>query len=212
MKKVSTLSPIQVARDSYQGRYERHQARKKRQLMLSEGAEEKEEAKGMLESLELRRSQRVFNSNPVTQEQLDTILHVSTIAPSSCNRHGLKLKVVRDRKEKELLGGILVGGVGWVHRADTIILLLADPIAYKSPNEREFMHYADSGFTAMSMWLAAESEGLGACYVNPNISHKDIYDYKYGEFIFCGALAIGNYDKECRATKSEPGQLPEMLI
>lgn len=212
MKSTSVKSPIQLARDSYQERYERHQAKKKKQLAFSEG-EKAECASDVLGALELRRSQRVFNGQPIDQEIFDNILRVSEIVPSSCNRHGLKMRVISERKDKELLGGLLVGGVGWVHRADKIVLFLADPVAYKSPNEREFMHYCDVGFLAMGMWLAAEQHGIGVSYINPNISHKDIFQEKFGhEFIFCGALALGNYDSDKRALKSEDGQVKEMLI
>lgn len=203
MKKALTPSPVTLT-DEYQARYERHQAKKKRQLMFSEG---EPDASGE------RRSQRVFNSQPVLQEQLDRILEVATTVPSSCNRHGLKIKVVRDRKDKELLGGLLVGGVGWVHRADTILLFLADMNAYKSQNERDFMMYCDAGFLATPLWLQAEEEGLGACYINPNIRHADVFTSKFGQgYVFCGALAIGNYDPERRALPAEKGILDNILL
>lgn len=190
--------------DLYQDRYLRHQARKKRQLMLSEGAVDKTKE---------RRSQRVYNGTPIADEVFNSILKVAESAPSSCNRHGIKLKVITERKDKELLSGILVGGIGWVHRADRVVLFLADTNAYKSPNEKDFMHYCDVGFVAMAMWLEAEKHGVGAAYINPNITHKDVFAAKYGgNYIFCGALAFGNYDPEQRALPSEKGVLKDMLI
>lgn len=193
-----------IKEDYYQERYKRHQEKKKRQLTLSEGKTDNSKD---------RRSQRVFNSIPIEQNILDKILKVAETAPSSCNRHGLKMKIVSEREEKELLSGLLVGGVGWIHRADKIILFLADKVAYKSPNERDFMHYCDVGFLAMSLWLEAEKHGVGACYINPNITHKDIFTVKFGgDYIFCGALVLGNYDKDKRSLQSERGNLNEMLI
>jgi nitroreductase len=181
---------------SYQDRYLRHQARKKLQLLLA-----------------FRRSQRVFNGKPIDDNVFHDILFTATTSPSSCNRHGLKLKVIRERRDKELLGGLLVGGVGWVHRADRIILFLADPVAYASPNEKEFMHYADVGFTALPMWLMAEGYGLGAAYINPNLVNKAVFDEYFGKgLIFCGALALGHYEEGYRPEMAEPGILSEMLI
>lgn len=181
---------------SYQERYQRHQARKKLQLIL--GA---------------RRSQRIFTSEAIPEPVFQDILSAATTAPSSCNRHGLKMRVVRERREKELLGGLLVGGVGWIHRADRIILFLADPAAYASPNEKDFMHYCDVGFTALPMWLVAESHGLGVAYINPNLVDAEVFNTKFGKgLIFCGALVIGNYEKGHRPEPSEVGSLKEMLI
>lgn len=195
----------------YQQRYEKHQARKKKQLTNSASMNKAGSFRSvvrvgdMLNILRHRRSQRVFITPPsvsgLNDRAMELLFHSANIAPSSCDRHGIRIRVVRDRREKELLSGLLVGGVGWIHRAEVIFLFLADKRAYVSPNEKEFMHYCDVGFTAMSMWLTAESMGLGACYVNPNLVDADVFYSKFGSIespdnigIFCGALAIGSYD------------------
>lgn len=200
----------------YQDRYLEHQKRKKEQLTYSEETDTKPEPIEMVyEALNQRRSQRIFNNDQVTEEQYKKLLEAATMAPNSCNRHGVRLRPVGDRRGKELLGGLLVGGVGWVHRSQIIFLLLADPEAYGSPNEKDFMHYCDVGFKAMNMWLMAESLGLGACYINPNLVDKAVFTEKFGklddkELIFCGALAIGNYD--IRPKKAQRPSLKDILI
>lgn len=199
----------------YQERYRRHQQKKKHQLMFGQGEEQAplQPDYTIDDLLQHRRSQRVFDSTPIAADELHAILKTAEVAPSSCNRHGLKLKVVSDRNDKELLGGILVGGAGWIHRADTIVLFLADPEAYASPREKDFMHYCDVGFTAMGMWLKAEELGIGAAYINPNLSHPDVMALKFsGNNIFCGALVLGHYSPQFRAEKAETGTLEDMLI
>jgi nitroreductase len=181
---------------TYQERYEAHQARKRDQLEHGVGEDRKGPPRTYFEALEARRSQRLFTPEPVGESAIENILMHAVLAPSSCNRHGVRVKVVTDRYEKNLLSGLLVGGVGWAHRAGALFLLLADPVAYASPNEKEFMHYLDAGFLAMTMWLAAESCGLGAAYINPNVTDKDTMSRLFtGEHIFCGALAVGHYEK-----------------
>lgn len=200
----------------YQERYLRHQAKKKRQLTNGEGTTVKPIRKNapLPTLLAHRRSQRVFNTEPIPDKVFEDILKAATTAPNSCNRHGIKLRVVTDRREKELLSGILVGGVGWIQRADKIVLFLADSVAYASPNEKGFMHYCDVGFTAMSMWLMAETHGVGCSYINPNVFYQDVLAQYFGGdgLIFCGALVFGNYDKGTRAIKAEPGELNDMLL
>jgi len=188
--------------DVYQDRYLAHQARKRAQLSVGEGEPYKKPklttALAVEEVLRSRRSQRVFVSDPVDETVINKILDTITYSPNSCNRHGIQIRVVRDRPTKDLLSGLLVGGVGWVHRADTVVLFLADPDAYKSPNEKEFMHYCDVGFSAMAMWTMAEAHGVGAAYINPNIrqEHKEIFKGMFGDGIFCGALALGAYERK----------------
>jgi len=200
--------------DKYQERYTDHQNKKKRQLMFSEGLtkfSKKSYPKELKYILDNRRSQRVFLNNPIEEKVMQKILNSAITSPSSCNRHGIHFKIIKDRKEKELLAGILVGGVGWIHKADTIILFLADPVAYKSPREKEFMHYCDVGFTAMSLWLTAESLGIGASYINPNMNYKEIMQEKFaGEFIFCGAMVFGNYER--KAIKSKLPDLKDIIL
>lgn len=203
--------------DIYQQRYKSHQWRKRNQLTFGEGDSEyrkwnKKEKGTVKELLSSRASQRVFNSNIIEEDVLNEILNQATSAPSSCNRHGISLKVVRDRHEKELLNGLLVGGIGWVYRADTVILLFADPEAYKSPYEKEFMHYCDVGFTVMPMWYTAESLNVGAAYINPNIrpQYKKIMSEYFGKGIFVGAFALGYYDN--KAKKATSPRLKEILL
>lgn len=200
----------------YQGRYVRHQERKKDQLMYSKGLHmQLRHVPELFEALDRRRSQRVFNKEQITALELDQILTAATMSPNSCNRHGVLVRIVSERRDKELLGGVLVGGVGWVHRAHTVILFLADPIAYASPNEKDFMHYCDVGFKAMSMWLVAETLGIGACYINPNLGNKDVFIKNFGkhedrELIFCGALALGRFD--VRPEQAERPAIKDIIV
>lgn len=196
----------------YQERYLNHQERKKEQITKSIGANlPLKLMPEVMEVLDRRRSQRLYTNEPITSDELEVILKAATMSPNSCNRHGVLLKIVSERRDKELLNGLLVGGVGWIHRAHTIILFLADPVAYASPNERDFMHYCDVGFKAMSMWLAAESIGIGACYINPNLVDKDIFKQRFcGELIFCGALALGRFDK--RPAQAERPSIKDILV
>lgn len=142
-----------------------------------------------------RESQRVFTGD-ATDEQINYILQCLEKVPNSCNRMGTYQKVVTERDEKAMLGGLLVGGVGWCHRASHIILLFADMEAYKSPAERDNMPYLDAGAKLMMGYLAAEIQGLGCCYINPNVreENKDIFSQRFGADRFCGALAIGKYN------------------
>lgn len=186
--------------DKYQERYKSHQARKANILRSVYGTDkfkiyDEKEQDIFTEILKNRRSQRAFNREPV---EIDKILELAEHRPSSCDRRSIQIKVIDSRDEKDLLGGLLVGGSGWVHRADKVLLFLAWKDAYKSPAEKEFMSYIDAGVLAQTLYLVCEAMNVGSCYINPNIREAN-KEYFYQRFIdegyqYVGAMALGHYD------------------
>lgn len=165
--------------DIYQERYLAHQARK-RDVLAALVYE--------------RHSMRRFADGPVDPDDLVALLDVVRLAPSSCDRKGLRALVIDDRDTLALLGGLLVGGVGWIHRAPAVFLLLADRAAYKAGDEIKYMPFLDAGVAAGQLALAAEALGLKACFVNPNVreAHRPLFRVRFGDDeILCGAFAVG---------------------
>lgn len=184
--------------DIYQERYLTHQLRKK-ELLANESfgsynfkIYNTEEQKSFFEVLRNRCSQRNFSEEPI---DLNPILETIDLSPSSCGRKGI---LVRRVENKELLSGLLVGGVGWIQRAKEVLFLVADMDCYKNPVERDFMPYLDAGVIVQTAYLTCEVMNYGCCFVNPNIRpenkefFKKSFDIKDNE-LFCGALAIGKY-------------------
>ena len=182
---------------NYQERYLAHQKRKKESL---QGKYEKEKtySKGEISTVKKvfknRNSSRVFNGESV---DLKEILEMVETSPSSCDRKGVRYKVIEARDGKDLLSGLLVGGVGWINRADKIVLLYTDMEAYRSPAERDFMPYLDAGVMIQSFYLASEVLGVKACYVNPNIreENKEFFKSRFfpelDNYKYLGAIVIG---------------------
>lgn len=164
--------------DEYQERYVAHQERKKQVL---------------IEIINERHSNRRFSDDPVDQSTIDDLLETLKTCPSSCDRRGVRTTVITERDDKALLGGLLVGGVGWIHRAPVIILLMADPVAYKAGDEIDYMPYLDAGVMVQQLYLSATAQGLHCAYANPNIrpQNQDFFHERFGEGIFCGAFALG---------------------
>lgn len=187
--------------DKYQQRYIRHQAKKKKQLSPKNYFKPVDYSDSDMSSFEKvvrnRHSQRVFTGE-AAESHVQYVLEQMQNVPNSCNRMGVQEKIITTRDEKAMLGGLLVGGVGWCHRASHIVLLFADMEAYKSPAERHNMPYLDAGAKLMMGYLAAEVKSLGCCYINPNIREENqaIFNERFGgkNLLFCGALALGKYD------------------
>lgn len=188
--------------DKYQERYLAHQKRKVEILKSVYGTDDfnkytKKEQDIFIKILKNRRSQRSFNREIV---DVQNILELAEYRPSSCDRRAIEIKVISERDDKDLLGGLLVGGTGWIHRADKILLFMAWKDAYKSPAEKGIMEYIDAGVLAQTLYLICESKNIGSCYVNPNIRETN-KEFFYKRFIpegfqYVGCMAIGFYDKK----------------
>lgn len=145
-----------------------------------------------------RHTNRRFGDQQVEQDDLDKILDALRHCPSSCDRFGVRVKVVQDRDDKALLNGLLVGGCGWIYRAPTVLMLFANPDAYKggdNGDEISYNSYLDAGVMAQTAMLVATSLGLHTAFVNPQIRKQD-REYFYKRFnaegmLYCGAVALG---------------------
>lgn len=164
--------------DVYQERYLAHQLRKKETL---------------IKIMKKRHSERMFSDKPVELEKLKELVRSLEYVPSSCDRKAVSFEVITDRDKKALLGGMLVGGVGWIHRAPIIFLLKADPLAYKAGDEINYMPFLDAGVIVQQLFLMGTALGLKTAYVNPNIRpmNSDHFKKVFGDKIFCGAFAVG---------------------
>lgn len=205
--------------DIYQDRYIKHQEKKKKQLAYSAGDTTyphatPEELVALENILSLRRTQRTFVSQPIPTDVLPKLFSHLKRTPSSCNRQAISLKLVEDRHKKELLSGLLVGGVGWCHRAGAILLIFADPQAYKASGEILFMPYLDAGVVINQVYLSATALNLGAGYINPNIreENKQYFNDNFNQDnkIFCGAFALGEYEVKAEETPKD-GKVIEIL-
>lgn len=169
--------------DKYQERYNKHQARKKKTLT---------------ELIKLRHSERIFGDAKLPIEIIKKLTDAELKAPSSCNRKAIELRIVDNRDDKSFLGGLLVGGVGWIHRASHIILFVSNDEAYKE--NLDYMKYLDAGFSAAFISMKCVELDLAHCFVNPNIRpnklkyFKDYFNIEDGQTLV-GTIAIGEKTK-----------------
>lgn len=188
--KGSTGADIPIQADSdFQSRYLAHQTHK--------GSKKDE----LIALIKERHSNRRFDDKPVEPKTLDRILDTLRHAPSSCDRFGVRVKIVTERDDKALLNGVLVGGVGWVYRAPVVLMLFANKQAYKggdNGDEVNYNSYIDAGVMAQTAMITATSLGLHSAFINPQVRAKD-RDYFYSRFkpsdwqeaLFCGAVCLG---------------------
>ena len=178
-----------------QERYQAHQKRKAESL-AGKRKKHKDHKKNpkFWDVLERRSSTRVFGDGEV---DLTNVIKALELVPSSCDRRAISYEIVSARDAKTLLGGLLVGGAGWIHRADRIMLLYANSEAYRAIGEIAYMPYLDAGVIIQQTYLAAEAENIACCYVNPNVreEHKEVFNKFFNKkgLLYVGAVAFGKY-------------------
>lgn len=148
-----------------------------------------------------RHSIRRYDDKQLDDDDLNAVLDALRHAPSSCDRFGTRVQVIQDRDRKTLLNGLLVGGSGWLYRVPTLLMLWANPEAYKggdNGDEVTYNSYLDGGVMLQQAMLAASSIGLHTAYCNPQVRKENREFFKqrflpkeWDDGIFMGCVALG---------------------
>ncbi len=112
----------------------------------------------ILPLLEKRRSIRRFQPKAVAKETLDQLVEAALRAPSSRNTRPWEFIVVRERPMLEKLAAAKEHGSAFLRDAAAAIVVCADP-------GKSDVWVEDASIAATLIQLAAESLGLGSCWV-----------------------------------------------
>ena len=81
-------------KDIFQDRYLEHQERKQKYECLEDYKHDKGQLLTLINIMDKRRSQRIFNDEEISQNEIDLINFSIINSPSSCNRQAVYLKEV----------------------------------------------------------------------------------------------------------------------
>jgi len=110
-----------------------------------------------LELCRSRRSIRKYTSQPVEKEKLDRILQCALMAPSGKRINPWQFYVVKDEDKLRKLAGCRTYGSGMFQTAMAAVVVALD-------TSLTDVWQMDGAIAAHNMLLAAEDEGLGACW------------------------------------------------
>ena len=111
-----------------------------------------------IETIMNRRSVRKFQSKPVSDEDLKTIIEAGWQAPSAANRQPWHFVVVKNEDQREKLAEACSGQT-WLAGAAVIIAGVGKPAV----NEKWYP--VDVAIAMQNMILAATSLGYGTCWI-----------------------------------------------
>ncbi|MBR1877792.1 MAG: nitroreductase family protein [Paludibacteraceae bacterium] len=104
-----------------------------------------------------RRSIRKYTNRPVEQKKIDYILRCALMSPSSKRTNPWEFYVVRDEQKLRAMEGCRTYGSGMFQTAMAAIVVALDTTLGD-------MWLADGSIAAAHILLAAEEQGLGACW------------------------------------------------
>jgi len=104
-----------------------------------------------------RRSIRTYTSQPVEPEKIDYMLQCALMAPSSKRTNPWEFIVVRDQDTLRAMEGCRTYGSGMFKTATAAIVVALDTSLSDT-------WMADGAIAAEHLLLAAEEQGLGACW------------------------------------------------
>ncbi|MDD5287855.1 MAG: nitroreductase family protein [Dehalococcoidales bacterium] len=116
----------------------------------------------VLEAIRTRRSIRKYTKEPVPPELIEKLLEAGRWAPSSVNSQPWEFIVITDPETKKRISRSFVFG-SFLTEAPLAIAVVVNPWRTACPVQ-------DGTMAAYAIWLAAHALGLGACWINPNIS------------------------------------------
>lgn len=139
----------------------------------------------IIKSLFERKSVRVFTGEPVTEEEKALLLECAFQAPTAgCQQMYTILDIV-DRAEKEALAE-LCDHQGFIAQAPLVLIFLADCRRWldvygeagveevRSPGPGDLLlAMADAVIAAQNVVAAAESLGLGSCYIGDILENQE---------------------------------------
>ena len=104
-----------------------------------------------------RRSIRQYKAQPVEQEKIDYMLRCALMSPSSKRTNPWEFVVVRDEAKLRAMEGCRTYGSGMFKTAMAAIVIALDTTLSDT-------WMADGAIAAEHLLLAAEEQGLGACW------------------------------------------------
>lgn len=172
-----------------------------------------------IKTIKNRTSLRKYADKNITDETLNLILESAMRAPTAGNMMLYSIIVIRDEKKKELLSKSC-DNQPFIASAPVVLIFAADlqrqydyfnicnvkdyckehGLEYRGPGKSDFMlACCDAMIAAQNSVIAAESLGIGSCYIGDIMENYETHKELLGlsDYTFpIGMLVLGYYEEE----------------
>lgn len=171
----------------------------------------------IIQSLYNRKSVRVFEDKPISYNDKETILNSALQAPSAGNQILYTILDIDDQKIKHELS-IICDNQPFIEKAKIVLIFLADCQKWYSayeyaglkPREPEIgdilLACADAAIAAQNSVIAAESLGIGSCYIGDILENqeKTVELLHLGKYVIPITMVVFGYPTEQQKTRTKP--------
>lgn len=180
----------------------------------------------VLQTIENRVSLRVYDDREISREILDKILHAAMRAPTAGNQMLYSIIVIKDPETKELLSQSC-DHQPFIKTAPVLLLFVADQqkwfdyyslnhvgeycrregLCFEAPQESDlFLAIEDTMAAAQNAVIAAESLGVGSCYIGDILERTEFHQklFQLPQWTFPVALLCLGYYREGKKPKPRP--------
>lgn len=173
-----------------------------------------------IQELYNRKSVRVFTGEPISKEKKELILNVATQAPTAGNQQLYTIIDVTDRKLKEKLA-VTCDNQPFIAEADMVLIFLADCQKWyegfkdvkaepRNPGVGDLMlAVTDAAIAAQNAVVAAESLGIGSCYIGDIMENAEIHKeiLQLPNYVFPAVMLVFGYPTKQQMLREKPARV-----
>lgn len=178
-----------------------------------------------LAQLDARKSVRVFTNQPVTAEEKAALLQAAFMAPTAGNQQLYTIIDVTDPDKKALLAD-LCDHQPFIATAPVVLVFLADCLRWNEIYRAAgliprpagagdlMLAVADACIAAQNVVVAAESMGMGSCYIGDVCENCEAMRaaLKLPETVFPAAMLVLGYPTQQQKDRPKPARFDPKYV
>ena len=171
----------------------------------------------IIQSLYDRKSVRAYTNQDISEADVQTILSAAVQAPSAGNQQLYTILRITDPAVKHNLS-ISCDNQPFIEQAKLVLVFCADCLKWyaafnaagcnpRSPQEGDLMlAVCDTMVAAQNAVIAAESLGIGSCYIGDIMEHYETHRDLFGlpQYVFPVAMLVFGYPTEQQMKREKP--------
>lgn len=171
----------------------------------------------IIRSLYERKSVRAYTEEPISAEDKSAIIEAAVQAPTAGNQQLYTILDITDRTKKDALA-ILCDNQPFIAKAPLVLIFLADcrkwyraftfeGCAARTPGPGDLLLAAsDTNIAAQNAVVAAESLGIGSCYIGDIMERKEALSelLSLPPWVFPAAMLVFGHPTEQQKQRNKP--------
>ncbi len=179
----------------------------------------------VIKQIKGRKSVRVFEDKPIATELREEILGAAMEAPTAGAMMLYSILNITEQERKEQLA-VLCDNQPFIAKAPMVLIFLADyqrwydAFYYADCNPRKpgegdiLLACADAIIAAQNTVVAAQSFGIGSCYIGDIIEHCEMVRELFGlpDYVLPAAMVVYGYPVESQKERKKPVRFEQGYI